>query len=569
MASGESKFGSVAQRTFRERLSREILEVFDQSFKKFTDVQVLSGTHLLNHSDVVVESPTGSGKTLSFLLPLFTILQKKKLQKNEIGALILSPSRELATQISKVALPYAEKLGLTVRTSTGGNKIEKDLKNFKEGSANILIATPGRLYSMLEAERAHLVRCFRSLEVLIVDEADRFSESQFEVALKDILASLPKQRRTGLFSATQTKQYDEMASFGLRNAKKVKVTHSEETVVPSSLNNFYTSCETSEKTLRCLEFIRQRPDKKFLIFYPSCSAVQYFHQIFTRCLTKRPLFRVFGKGLNVSQRATQIQKFSESSNGVMLSTDVMARGIDISDIDWVIQFELPKLSSWFIHRAGRTARCGREGNALIIIGTEQLAYVNFVSQHEKVALKEISVPTSSARKAEELRQKMIKIQCSDRAILEAGTRAFVSHIEAYVKHDCNIVFFIDLDVVGLANSYGLLRLPKMRELAQRKDLEKFDRSSIETSTIKYADPKLEAGRESAMEEKHERKVSVLAEKAKKEKLKLAKKNKHKEQTKAPKRKADDSGDDIHSDIRLMKKIKKGKLSKQEIKNVLN
>uniref|UniRef100_A0A8R1EPV2 ATP-dependent RNA helicase n=1 Tax=Caenorhabditis japonica TaxID=281687 RepID=A0A8R1EPV2_CAEJA len=151
---------------------------------------------------------------------------------------------------------------------------------------------------------------------------------------------------------------------------------------------------------------------------------------------------VHGKCSN-SHRAAQIKSFSDSTNGVMISTDVMARGIDITDIDWVIQFDLPKHSSWFVHRAGRTARCGRDGNALILIATEQLAYVNFLDNHEKVKLEEIKVPTSTSKKAEELRQKMIKIQCSDRAILEAGTRAFVSHVESYAKHDCHLICSLD------------------------------------------------------------------------------------------------------------------------------
>lgn len=575
-----SKVGAVATKTYREKLGPEILEVFDKSYKSFTDVQVLSGTHLLNLSDVVVESPTGSGKTLAFVLPMMRMIQNARLQPNDIGALILSPSRELCSQIVSVIKPFAEKLNLTVETVTGGQKVDKNIKMFKNKNINILVATPGRLFQIIQHEKTMIARAMKAVQLLVIDEADRFNEIQFEDHMREILSCIPKQRRTGLFSATQVKEEDDLMVFGLRNAKQVKVAQERNSAAPSTLKNYFVECPADEKTSVCLEFIRQRTDKKFLIFFPSCNSVRFFHKIFERCLGKRPLFAVHGKCSN-PHRAAQIKAFSESANGVMISTDVMARGIDISDIDWVIQYDLPKHSSWFVHRAGRTARCGREGNALILIATEQLAYVNFLDNHEKVKLEEVKVPTSTSRKAEELRQKMIKIQCSDRAILELGTRAFVSHIESYAKHDCHLICSLDdLNVVGLANSYALLRLPKMRELSKRTDLNQFDRSAIETSEIKYADPKLEANRETMMKEKHEKKVETLAAKEKKRREKEARKMKraggrfkgratgaNAEEKRAKKRKSEEE-DDAQNDIRLLKKIKRGKLSKKEIKDVL-
>lgn len=531
-------------------------------------------------SDVVVESPTGSGKTLAFVLPMMRMIQNARLQSNEIGALILSPSRELCSQIVGVIKPFAEKLNLTVETVTGGLKVDKNIKMFKNKNINILVATPGRLFQIIQHEKTMIARAMKAVQLLVIDEADRFNEIQFEDHMREILSCIPKQRRTGLFSATQVKEEDDLMVFGLRNAKQVKVAQERNSAAPSTLKNYFVECPADEKTSVCLEFIRQRPNKKVLIFFPSCNSVRYFHKIFERCLTKRPLFAVHGKCSN-PHRAAQIKAFSESTNGVMISTDVMARGIDITDIDWVIQYDLPKHSSWFVHRAGRTARCGRDGNALILIATEQLAYVNFLDNHEKVKLEEIKVPTSTSRKAEELRQKMIKIQCSDRVILELGTRAFVSHIESYAKHDCHLICSLDdLNVVGLANSYALLRLPKMRELSSRTDLNQFDRSDIETSEIKYADQKLEANRGTMMKEKHEKKIETLAVKEKKRREKEARKMKraggrfksratgaNAEEKRAQKRKSEEE-DDAQNDIRLLKKIKRGKLSKKEIKDVL-
>ncbi|KAJ1348602.1 hypothetical protein KIN20_003941 [Parelaphostrongylus tenuis] len=420
--------------SYADLLDSEVLEVFQESFEQFTEVQ---------------------------------------LTKHQFGAVILSPSRELAMQIATVAEPFATRLNYSIMVTVGGIKLEKNLKRLKNGG-NVLIATPGRLFQLLSLDKSgSLQRSLKSVEILIVDEADRFNESQFEVHLKEILLALPKQRRTGLFSATQAKELTDLLMFGLRNKTLIKIKESSNLVSPSTLSNFYTVCQAEEKLICMVEFIRSKPDKKFLVFLPSCGGVKYFYAILTRILTKRPLYAVHGHN-SPSERSRQIDQFCKSSNAVMFSTDVMSRGIDVKDIDWVIQFEVPKLSSWFVHRSGRTARCGREGNALLILSTEQTAYASYLSKHEQVELKQIFVPTVSAIKADQLREKIIKIVCSDREILEAGTRAFVCHIESYVKHDCNIVCGLkDLDVPGLAHAYGLLRLPKMRELSGRKDLDKF------------------------------------------------------------------------------------------------
>ncbi|KAK6020666.1 DEAD/DEAH box helicase, partial [Ostertagia ostertagi] len=197
--------------------------------------QIQAGRELLSHHDVVVESPTGSGKTLAYLLPMFTILEKRgTFRKHEFGAVILSPSRELSIQIASVAAPFAAKLDYSVVVTVGGTKVEQNLKKLKNG-----------------------------------------------------------------------------------NKKVIKIKESSNLVSPSTLNNFYTVCEASEKLICVVEFIRSKPDKKVLVFFPSCGGVKYFHTI---------------------------DDFRKSDNAVMLSTDVMSRGIDIQDIDWVIQFEVPKLS---------------------------------------------------------------------------------------------------------------------------------------------------------------------------------------------------------------------------------
>ncbi|KAK6742541.1 hypothetical protein RB195_010044 [Necator americanus] len=568
---------------YSKLIPRVVYEVFREAYEEFTEVQIQAGTELLNHHDVVVESPTGSGKTLAYLLPTFAILHKRgAFGKHEFGAVVLTPSRELSSQIATVAAPFLEKLGFSITVTVGGTKVEQNLKKLRDSGGNILIATPGRLSHLLSLDKnGSLKRSLKTVEVLIVDEADRFHESQFEMQFKEILQSLPKQRRTGLFSATQAKELDDLTMFGLRNKKLIRIKQSANLVSPSTLNNFYTVCEAGEKLSCVVEFIRNKPDKKILVFFPSSGGVIYFQMILSRVLTKRTLCAVHGHS-STNERSKQIETFRKNDNAVMLSTDVMSRGIDIQDIDWVVQFEIPKLSSWFVHRCGRTARCGRDGNALLVISSGQAAYIGYLTKHEQVELKQIFVPTNSAAKANQLREKIVRIVCTDREILEAGSRAFVSHIESYVKHDCNIVCGLkDLDVPGLAHAYGLLRLPKMRELSGRKDLDKFQRSSIDTSAIKYANPALELKRTEIMAAKHEKKLKVKKERLAKQSLNKKGKDKKisekdggtlEKGSKALKRKilqnAAEEKDDFESDVKLLKKMKKGRLSQKELRDVL-
>ncbi|VDM82090.1 unnamed protein product [Strongylus vulgaris] len=152
---------------------------------------IQAGREFLSHHDVVVESPTGSGKTLAYLLPTFAILNKRgKFGKHEFGAVILSPSRELSSQIASVAKPFAEELGYSIAVTVGGTKVEQNLKKLKSLGGNILIATPGRLFQLLSLDKdGSLKRSLRTVEVLIVDEADRFHETQFEIQGNILIAT--------------------------------------------------------------------------------------------------------------------------------------------------------------------------------------------------------------------------------------------------------------------------------------------------------------------------------------------------------------------------------------------
>ncbi|VDK24932.1 unnamed protein product, partial [Anisakis simplex] len=161
-----------------------------------------------------------------------------------------------------------------------------------------------------------------------------------------------------------------------------------------------------------------------LIFVSTRFCVEYFKKLMERFLKKRKIFGIHGK--KKKNREQEIELFKKTPKSVMLCTDLMSRGIDIEDIDCVIQFDIPRESSWFVHRAGRCARSGRPGKNLLLLTTEESGYVEFISKYESLRMENIKIKTSNALKAEELRTRTIKMAVQDRDILECGTRAFVS-----------------------------------------------------------------------------------------------------------------------------------------------
>uniref|UniRef100_A0A1I8EL20 ATP-dependent RNA helicase n=1 Tax=Wuchereria bancrofti TaxID=6293 RepID=A0A1I8EL20_WUCBA len=204
---------------------------------------------LLKFQDVIVQAPTGSGKTLAYILPLFTILWKKKKvwPENEIGAVMIVPSRELAKQVGAICKLFADALSLSMRVMIGGKKGKSSSKADQCLSAAVIIATPGRLQSLISSN-SDFKKALKALEILIIDEADRYTDSSFKAGMTEILESLPKQRRTGLFSATQAKEMEEIVKFGLRNPTQITITNcgamldsvdSVEAISPNTLNNFY------------------------------------------------------------------------------------------------------------------------------------------------------------------------------------------------------------------------------------------------------------------------------------------------------------------------------------------
>ncbi|KAI6197138.1 putative ATP-dependent RNA helicase DDX55-like protein [Aphelenchoides besseyi] len=495
-------------------LFKHINEVL--GFKKFTAVQETAIKHFLNKFDCIVQAPTGSGKTLAYLLPLLQILNAKRSKvedgRCEVLAIILAPSRELVTQISNVLRPMAEKFDYNVikLIGGGGTKVTKE-KAFQKQC--IVVGTPVRLEHTI-TNFPHLKPSFRALEMLIVDEADRFADQEFKTSVSTILSCIPKQRHTGLFSATQAKEVEELLKFGLRNPVRINVASDgaikvgesmddikqevQTEVAPKELQNYYTCVPADQKLLALVNFLNKNPNSKILVFVCSSAAVDYLNDILPHLIqkTKRQFLAVHRRKYSKRQKIIDTFRKSKKSRFVVHRPDGSWFGYHGHRLGFPIRH------SETID--GRTARSGRVGKAVVLLTQEEEAYVEFMQNYEHIQLFEHKIDGLNETAAVELREKVRKIAVTDRRILLNGTRAFVSFIEAYVKHDCQIVCKLkDQDIAGVAHSFGLLRLPLMRELRGRTDLKNFEKAEITTSNIAFKDPKKEAVRLEKQKEKRE------------------------------------------------------------------
>lgn len=559
------------------KLNENILQTLKElKFTHMTPVQSACIPLFMRNKDVAAEAVTGSGKTLAFVIPVIELLLKRdeRLKKMQVGALVITPTRELALQISEVVETFLKKFPqFTQLLLIGGTNPIEDVEKFKEQGANIVVATPGRLEDMFrrKADGLDLASYVKSLDVLVLDEADRLLDMGFEASLNTILSYLPKQRRTGLFSATQTQELEKLVRAGLRNpvritVKEKGVAESVTQKTPSRLANYYTVCRAEDKFNILVAFLRQHKHEKNLVFFSTCACVEYYGRALETLIKKVDVQCIHGKMKN--KRNKIFANFRTLKSGILVCTDVMARGIDIPEVNWVLQYDPPSSASAFVHRCGRTARIGNQGNALVFLLPMEESYINFLSINQKCPLQKMA-PINDVV---DVLPKIKALALADRAMFDRGMRAFVSFVQAYAKHECSIIFRIkDLDFAALARGFALLRLPKMPEL-RGKTLPDFMQTHIDTDTIKYKDKNREKQRQKMLKELKEKPKTWPDKKnfIKNQAWSRQKNKKERRKKKAAKRKHDEASDideedmkELLSDTRLLKKLKKGQITEED------
>ena len=489
---------------------------------------------------------TGSGKTLAFLIPTIERLLRLEdpIKKHHIGAIIISPTRELAIQIHSVlksllafhppsaaflnspdedeemtdadsAQPKPQFPSSTPKIVSqlllgGTTTPAQDLSTFLSKSPNLLIATPGRLLELLSSPHVHCPQS--SFEALVMDEADRLLDLGFTDTLQKILSRLPKQRRTGLFSASVSEALDQLVRVGLRNPVRIAVkvksaSGAQDKKTPASLQMSYLATPPSLKlpALRQLLSTLAPTPQKSVVYVSTCAAVDYWQYMLPHILpsafTTVPLHGKHPPNV----RTRNFTKFVSSvSPAILLTTDVAARGLDIPSVDLVVQLDPPSDPKTFLHRCGRAGRAGRRGLAVTFLskGKEE-DYIEFLRiRQTPIAPLLDPVIALTEEDATEVTSKIREEMLKDRSLHDKAQKAFVSWVQSYSKHAASSIFRIeDLDWPQLGHAWGLLRLPKMPELKKAS----IDRSlgvDVDLDTYAYKDKTREQHRLEELE-KHE------------------------------------------------------------------
>ncbi|XP_064128173.1 ATP-dependent RNA helicase DDX55 isoform X4 [Loxodonta africana] len=506
-------------------------------------------------------------------------MKNKDVAAEAVGAIIITPTRELAIQIDEVLSHFTKHFPqLSQILWIGGRNPGEDVERFKAQGGNIIVATPGRLEDMFrrKAEGLDLASCVKSLDVLVLDEADRLLDMGFEASINTILEFLPKQRRTGLFSATQTQEVENLVRAGLRNPVRISVKEkgvaaSSTQKTPSRLENYYMVCKADEKFNQLVHFLRNHKQEKHLVFFSTCACVEYYGKALEALVKSAAILCIHGK--MKYKRNKIFMEFRKLQSGILVCTDVMARGIDIPEVNWVLQYDPPSNASAFVHRCGRTARIGHGGSALVFLLPMEESYVSFLAINQKCPLQEMRLQKNTV----DLLPKLKAMALADRAVFEKGMKAFVSYVQAYAKHECSLIFRLkDLDFASLARGFALLKMPKMPEL-RGKQFPDFVPVDVNTDTIPFKDKVREKQRQKLLEQKRKEKTEsegrrkFIKNKAwSKQKAKKEKKKKLNEKRKRAEGSdiEDEDMEELLNDTRLLKKFKRGKITEEEFEKHL-
>uniref|UniRef100_A0A2K6N4J0 ATP-dependent RNA helicase n=1 Tax=Rhinopithecus bieti TaxID=61621 RepID=A0A2K6N4J0_RHIBE len=536
-------------------------------FPYMTPVQSATIPLFMRNKDVAAEAVSASGTAYEFL------------SRRPLRSIIITPTRELAIQIDEVLSHFTKHFPQFSQILwIGGRNPGEDVERFKQQGGNIIVATPGRLEDMFrrKAEGLDLAGCVRSLDVLVLDEADRLLDMGFEASINTILEFLPKQRRTGLFSATQTQEVENLVRAGLRNPVRVSVKEkgvaaSSIQKTPSRLENYYMVCKADEKFNQLVHFLRNHKQEKHLVFFSTCACVEYYGKALEALVKGVEIMCIHGK--MKYKRNKIFMEFRKLQSGILVCTDVMARGIDIPEVNWVLQYDPPSNASAFVHRCGRTARIGHGGSALVFLLPMEESYINFLAINQKCPLQEMKLQRNTA----DLLPKLKSMALADRAVFEKGMKAFVSYVQAYAKHECNLIFRLkDLDFASLAQGFALLRMPKMPEL-RGKQFPDFVPVDVNTDTIPFKDKIREKQRQKLLEQQRREKTEnegrrkfIQNKPWSKQKAKKEKKKKMNEKRKREEGSdiEDEDMEELLNDTRLLKKLKKGKITEEEFEKGL-
>ena len=363
-----------------QRINKALKE---NTYKNPTSIQEKVIPLILQKKDIMAKAQTGSGKTASFVLPILEFFfnkneEKKEKTKAKISTLVLTPTRELALQVSKAFSDFSINFENKPKTVTiiGGESLTQQLLDIQKG-CDIVVATTGRLLDILDKKQINL----SNIEFFVLDEADKMLDLGFEVELEELLKSLPKNRQNLLFSATYPQKMLNIASKITTKALEVFIEDETQTVQTINQRAITVNKENRSALLRYL--IQNNDWEQILVFMAnkrSCDNIAF-------------KFRKYGLNaesfhgdLLQDERTDTLEDFKNKKINILFCTDIAARGLHIDDISCVINFDLPRSPADYVHRIGRTGRAGKSGDAISFIGLEDFEHFLLIEKRCEIKL---------------------------------------------------------------------------------------------------------------------------------------------------------------------------------------
>lgn len=337
-------------------------------FNKPTDIQYKSITPILKGDDVLAIAQTGTGKTAAFAIPIVSKLLDKKKEEAGIRCVVMVPTRELGLQISDVFRQVAKNTRISTGCIYGGVDQEPQIEMLKKG-IDILVSTPGRLFDLSSQGYLKL----RDIEILVLDEADHMLDLGFIKDIRDLIRFLPEKRQTLFFSATIDQQIKKLAYSLVTNPIRIEISPQDK--VSRNIDHAVAYIEMDDKRFFLERMVKEHPESKILVFVRTKVRAERVCAAMERVQVQAEA--MYG-GKDQADRVAALRRFKSGQNKVLIATDVNARGIDIPNVDYVINYDLPEQVENYVHRVGRTGR-----------GRERGIAISFCSEGEKELLEAI------------------------------------------------------------------------------------------------------------------------------------------------------------------------------------
>lgn len=373
-------------------LSREVLQAIEEmDFVNPSEVQEQTIPEILDGHDLLAQAQTGTGKTASFGIPMIEKIQDNNYET--LQGLVLVPTRELARQVSEELQKLSKhKTFIRVLAIYGGADMGKQLRELKKG-ASIVVGTPGRIMDHMKRKTIDL----SSLKFLVLDEADEMFDMGFRDDMKTIIEKTNDDRQTLFFSATFDNEIKEFSKLYQNNPKKVIIEKKELTA--EKIKQYYLELNRNMKTEILNRLILIHKPRKSIIF---CNTKRMVENLEEEIAQKGYKVDSLHGDMRQSSRDNVMKKFRKGTIDVLIATDVAARGLDVSDIDIVFNYDLPQQAEYYVHRIGRTARAGKKGLSFTFVTSRDYPKFREIEKYAKIKMERIDLPTKGDLERESL-----------------------------------------------------------------------------------------------------------------------------------------------------------------------